>query len=140
VPDSTITNVDLAAMHFASDRLAGEFLESEVNGRFDQRHATELHITARKDLTGDRACGADDEIRADAENGIVGCLKEGVQALRSTISAIPGNVCPTALPRCAIGLCCYVSRCEAADDEIREPGRDQYRCKPNNEIWHQAAG
>jgi hypothetical protein len=31
-------------------------------------------------------------------------------------------------------------RCEAANDQIGDPCRDQYRCKTNNEIWHQAAG
>ena len=140
VPKSTVTNVDLAAMHFASDRLAGELLESEVNRCFNQWHATELHIAAGEDLASDRARGTDHKIGADTENGVIGRLKEGVQSLRSAIGAVPGDICSAALARSAIGLGCNILRCEAANDQIGDPCRDQYRCKPNNEVWHQAAG
>lgn len=140
VPKSTVTNVDLAAMNLASDRLAGELLESEVNRCFNQWHATELHVAAGEDLASDRARGTDHKIGANAEDGVIGRLKEGVQSLRSAIGAVPGDICSAALARCAIRLCCYVLRCEAANDQIGDPCRDQYRCEPNDEIWHQAAG
>ena len=127
-------------MHFASDRLASELLKSEVNGRFDQWHATELHIAAGEDLAGDGARCANHEIGANTKDGVIGRLKEGVQALRAAIGAIPGHVCPAALTRCAIGLGCHILCREAANDQIGDPCRDQYRCKPDDEVGHQAAG
>ena len=62
VPNSSITNVNLAPVDFAVYRLSCELLEAEVNGRIDQRHATELHVTAGEDLASDRACRTDDQI------------------------------------------------------------------------------
>jgi hypothetical protein len=140
VTESAVSNVNLAAMHLTVDRLAGKLLEAEVNGRFNQRHAAELHITARQNLARYRARGANDEVGSDAKDGVIGRFKEGVEALRSAIGAIPGNVGSAALTRCTVSLGCNILRGETASDEIGDPCRDQYRCKSNDEIWHQAAG
>ena len=140
VPDSTITNVNLAAMDLACDRLYGELLQPEVDGRFDEWHPTKLHVATGEDLASDRARGTNHEIGANAKDGVIGRLKEGVQALRAAIGAVPGDVCPAALTRCAVGLGCNTLLREPADNQIGDPCRDQYRCKPDDEVWHQAAG
>jgi hypothetical protein len=140
VAEPTVANVNLTSVHLACDRLTGELFETEVNGRFNEWHAAELHIAARKDLTRNWARCANDEVGSDAKDGVIGCLKESVEAFRSAIGAIPRHVSPAALPRCAVGLCRYVLRREAARNEIRDSRRDQYRYEPDDEIGHQAAG
>jgi hypothetical protein len=121
VAEPTVANVNLTSVHLACDRLAGKLLKSEVNGRFNQRHAAELHITARQNLARYRARSANDEVGSDAKDGVIGCLKESVEALRSAIGAIPRNVGSAALTRCAIGLCCYILCSEAANYEVGNP-------------------
>ena len=118
VPESPITNVNLTSMNFACNRLAGEFLESEVHRCFDEGHAAELHITAREDLASDGAGCANHEIGANTKDGVIRRLKERIQALRSTVGPVPGNVRSAALARCAIGLGCDILRRETANDEI----------------------
>jgi hypothetical protein len=136
VSGPTVADVDLPTVHFACDRLAGELLKSEVNGRFNQRHAAKLHVAPRENLTSDRTRGANHKVGSHAQDGIIRRLKQSIQALRSAISAVPSHICAAAFPCCTIGLCRYILRREAANDEIGHRCRDQYCGKPDDEIWH----
>jgi hypothetical protein len=136
VPETTIAKINGPALHLTINSAPRELLKPEVNGRFDQRHSTKLNVAAREDLSSDGTRRADHEVGSNTKDGVISRLKEGVQALRAAISAIPSNFRSTALSRRTISLRRHILRRESANHEIGNSRRDEYRCEPNDKVRH----
>jgi hypothetical protein len=87
VSRAKITKRDLATGDRAVERLARELLKSMVNGRLNKRATAQIVNFACQDLlTGGARC-ADRKVGEDAQNGVVGRIKQCIKTLRATLGS-----------------------------------------------------
>jgi hypothetical protein len=58
-----------------------------IYGRLNQRTATQVPRFACEDLNACGTCGANGEVREHSKHGVISCLKECIQALRTALGA-----------------------------------------------------
>jgi hypothetical protein len=87
VSGAQVAQRDLSACDHATKCLSRELLQTVIYGRLNQRTTTKVIRFAGEDLNARGASGTNGEVREHAKHGVIGGLKECIQALRTTLSA-----------------------------------------------------
>ena len=82
-----VSKRDLSTRDHTAKRLSCKFLKAMIYGRLNQRTATKVLRFAGEDLNARGASGTNGEVREHAKDGVIGGLKECIQALRTTLSS-----------------------------------------------------